>query len=342
MRLKPDQLATALQRQPLSPIYLISGDEPLQSGECADLIRKAARASGDTERIVFDAGVNLDWAVFAQEAQSLSLFSSRRIIEVRLGPQAPGQEGAKTLTTYSKHGGTDDVLIITTAKLDQKTQQTNWFKAIDAAGVVVQVWPIGPEALPNWLVRRARSQRIQLDPEAAQAIAERVEGNLLAASQELNQLSLLTEGGCIGLDHVLGAVSDSSRYDVFALTDCALSGNLARAIRILKGLRQEGIEPILINWALTRELRALTGFATRVQAGKSLEALLTEARVYDKRKPLLRAALKRCSRDTCYQLLLTAGRIDRIIKGASPGDAWDSLLELILALGAPSEALATH
>jgi DNA polymerase-3 subunit delta len=327
MRLRSDQLQSNLARSGLAPLYLISGDEPLQVMETIDRIRTYARSQGIDEQSVLSVEPGFDWQILNHEASTISLFGAHRLIELRLGAQEPGAEGTNALTAYAEHLHTDTILLISTGKLAKRIQQSTWFKAVEKAGMVIQVWPVEREALPQWIMRRSEANGLSLTPGAAAFIAARVEGNLLAASQEIDRLALLVDGKkrMIDVEEISLAVVDNSRYDVFTWVDCAFAGDLAHSLQILRSLRHEGIEPVAINGILTRELRSLCRMAKHLGAGKSIEITLAEFGVWDKRKPVLRKVLRCHSLGALRTLLISAGRIDKIIKGAIPGNPWDEL-----------------
>ncbi len=331
MRLRSDQLAAHLAK-PLLPIYLVSGDEPLQLNEATDALRAAARAQGFTEREVLQVETGFDWGALAAAGSNLSLFAERKLIELRLPSGKPGDAGAKALTAYAAAPAPDNLLLISCGKLEKQQQNSKWFKALEAAGAVVQVWPVEPRALPGWIRQRLQARGMQPTPEAAQLLAERVEGNMLAAAQEVEKLVLLCGAGPLDGETVRAAVADSARYDVFELADAALGGDAARCARIVEGLRGEGEEPVLILWALVREVRALALIAAEQARGVPLDTLLQQQRVWDKRKPLYQAALKRHNLRRWRALLRRAARLDRICKGAEPGNPWDELLQFSLLM----------
>ncbi len=335
MRLRFEQLTSHLQ-QGLKPLYFVTGDEPLQLMEAADAIRARAREQGFGEREVLHAESGFDWNSLIAASGSLSLFAEQRLLELRLPSGKPGKEGGAALVEYAGNPPPDTVLLILSGKIDSASQKSKWFKALEAAGVVLQVWPVEPAALPAWVMNRMRARGLQSTPEAAQMLAERVEGNLLAASQEIEKLRLLfvPEGGegAIDVAQVEEGVADSARYDIFELVDTALLGDAARTTRVIEGLRGEGVEPILVLWALLREIRTLAEMAAELAKGSNVEALLNQYRVWDKRKGAVRAALKRHNQKRWLLLLRRAGRIDRMIKGAEPGNPWDELLQLALLM----------
>ena len=256
MNVRPDQLASVLDKQ-LHPLYLISGDEPLQVMEASDSIRAACRRQDYSEREVFDVDTGFDWQRLKDEASSLSLFASRRILEARIPSGKPGRDGGQALKEYASDLPEDTVLLITAGKLEASQKKSAWFKALDQVGVIVQCWPVGADSLPAWVRQRFQSRGMQPGKEVVDYVCQRVEGNLLAAAQEIDKLNLLVGPGKVDIDDVREAVADSSRYSVFELADSALAGDRGRVIRILQGLNAEGIEPVLVTWALARDIRLL-------------------------------------------------------------------------------------
>lgn len=325
MRVHPDQLAGHL-RKTLAPVYLVFGEEPLQSREAADAIRAAARERGYDERECLTVETGFDWDALRRWAASRSLFAGRRVLDLRLGNAKPGDAGAKALAEYAARPADDAVLLVTAGKLDWQARKTRWFVALDEAGVVIQAAPLETGQLAGWIERRLRSRRLNPTPEAVVLLAERVEGNLLAAAQEIEKLALLVSGRELTGEAVLAAVGDSARYSVYDFVDAALLGNPARATRILDGLRGEGVEPALANWALHEEIRRLAALAFARDHGQALEAALAEQKVWDKRKPLLRQALHRLTLADCRRLLAACVQTDLSIKGVESGSPWDALL----------------
>ncbi len=326
MKLAPSQLRAHLDKG-LAPIYLVSGDEPLQRLEAVDQIRHAARASGYTEREVLEVGKGFEWQTLIDAAASLSLFAERRLIELRMSPK-PGREGGQALAAYAADPPADILLLISCDKIDANGQKSKWFKALLGAGVVIQTWPVERAELPDWIARRMRSRGMQPTAEAVALLADRVEGNLLAASQEVEKLLLLHGPGRIDVDAVAAAVADSARFNVFTLVDNALSGHVARTVRMIDGLRGEGVSPVVVAWALGREIRAMTRMAQLLTDGQPLESILARHRVWERRKPLLRMALKRTPLNRWYALLRLAGCAEKASKGAMAGNPWDELVQL--------------
>jgi DNA polymerase-3 subunit delta len=329
MKLFPEKLEAQL-KQGLLPIYLFSGDEPLQLGEAADAVRRHAREQGFTEREVMHAEKGFDWNELLMASNAMSLFAEKRVIDLRLPSGKPGKEGGAALAEYAARPPEDTVLLITSGKIDKRSQSAKWYKALDKIGATLQVWPVETRDMPNWLNQRMRAHGLQPEREAVAVIAERVEGNLLAAAQEVDKLVLLNGKGPLSLEQVEAAVSDSARFDVFGLVDAALAGDAARASRMLDGLRGEGVEPILVLWALTREIRSLADMAAQIESGKGMDGVLV--RVWGKRKGPVKAGLQRHNRVRWQQMLRRAARLDRVIKGAATGNAWDELLQLSLLM----------
>ena len=257
MRLYPEKLAGQLQ-QKLLRVYLISGDETLLVQECCDLIRQKARQEGCSEREIIDAGVSsFNWQDILHSASSMSLFAERKLIELRLPSGKPGAEGSKALCEYLEVAGSEDVLLIVAGKIDKQSTNSKWYKALDKAGATIQVWPIDAKNLPRWLQQRVRSAGMDIESDALQLLCDRVEGNLLAAVQEVEKLKLLAADSKITTETVTKAVSNNARYNVFDMADNALKGDATASLRMLHGLRSEGSEPPVVLWSLAREIRTL-------------------------------------------------------------------------------------
>jgi DNA polymerase-3 subunit delta len=334
LRIRAEQLPGALARG-LAGIYLVSGDEPLLVGEAADAIRAAARGAGFADRQVFFIDRSFNWDELRLASQSLSLFADRRLFELRM-PSGKPDKGAALLAELAAQAAPDLTYLIITDKLDRKVSDAPWVQAIEKHGAWVPIFPVEAAALPGWLRARAKALHLEIDAAASQLIVERVEGNLLAAQQELEKLGLLANGEPISVDLVLRSVGDSARYDVFQLAEAAAGGDAARALRVLLGLKSEGVEPTLILWALLRELRGMwqarerdrlrpAGPAAR-GSGWNLAA-----------NPSARA-LARLKKLPLAPLLLQASHTDRVIKGLAAGDAWSALTGLTGALAGALQA----
>lgn len=342
MRLRPEQLNNHLQNSNLAPIYFVSGDEPLQKLECVDQLRMAARAQGYDERLVFDIDKSFDWNSINAASANLSLFTSKRIIELRMSSPKPGKEGGRVLLEYVEQLNKDNLLIISSDKLDKSAQNNKWVKAFEKAGVLIQIWPVAPAQLPGWIQNRmlSREKRITLD--AARLIALRVEGNLLAAQQEIDKLILLIEKNDIDTEDVITAVADSSRYDVFDLIDSAFLGNANRTLHMLHGLRNEGIDPMAIFGAWMWEFRRVCSIAHQYESGSNLESLFKSYRVWDQKKRSVNAVLQRHSGNSFDKLLAFCATIDRTIKSSRREQAWDQFNTLLLAIAGVNTTKLQH
>ncbi len=331
MRLKPEQLQAHLDRNGLAPVYVISGEEPLQIIETADAVRQYARGEGFEERIVLNTAQGFDWQQLTDELANVSLFSSKKLIELRMGK--PGREGGAVLVDYAANLPADTVLLISCEKLDKQAQKSKWFTALDKAGVSIPVWPIDAARLPEWIRQRLRQQGKQINAEAANLIAERVEGNLLAAKQEIDKLCLLSEHNNISTEDVLRCVSDSTRFNVFELIEAALAGDTQRSLRMLGGLRSEGLDPANIYGAMMWDFRRLCLMAWQIDNGEAIEKVFADHRIWDNnRKAAIRAALNRHDLRSLHRLLRQAGRIDRTIKSSDRLLVWDILQAFFLAV----------
>jgi DNA polymerase III subunit delta len=329
MRIKAEQLSSTLKKG-LAPVYLISGDEPLQLGEAADAIRLAARQADYNSREVFSVETGFVWNQLATAADSLSIFSDKKIIELRISGNTLGTEGAKALTAYCERPPQDTLLLITIGQLKKDSLKASWLESIDKAGVVVQVWALEAQDLLNWLQQRLQQRGLQLDSNDVKLLATRIEGNLLAAKQEIEKLYVLYGAAKLSSAQIDHAVADSSRYDVFKLLDAVLSANINRLIKILSGLRAEGIAAPVILWALTREARTLIKIKLALAAGQHKDAVFRNNQIWDKRKALVDKALNRVKLSQLDQLLVLCAKVDRQIKGQQTGDAWQTLLEICL------------
>ena len=323
MKLSPDTLPSHLQQQ-LLPAYLISGDEPLLAGEAADAVRARAKAAGFTEREVHFLERGSDWNDVRASASTLSLFGARRIVELRLSSAKPGAAGNAALVQMLETPDTDRLLLILAPRLDRDAQGADWVRAVEAHGAWVEVWPVEPGRLVQWL--RGRCRRLQLDvsDDALELLAERTEGNLLAAHQELEKLRLLAVDGRVTAEAVLASVADSARFDVFQLGEAVLAGEAARALRVLAGLRAEGVEPTLALWALTKAVRDLWNAVTAAP-GQRPRALPRQAAALEK-------AARRAPRLSFAGLTMRAARADRMIKGRLSGDPWDEMALLAMEI----------
>lgn len=294
MKVAPEALAAHLARE-LAPVFLLSGDEPLLIDEAANLVRGKAREAGFTDREVHFIDRGSSWDDVRAGANNLSLFASRRLVELRMPTGRPGTAGSAVIVELIERGDPDVLILIVTERLERDTQGAAWVRAAEARGVWMNAWPVGRDKLPAWLEARARRAGLAFEPAALALLADRTEGNLLAAQQEIERLALTLRGTTVGVAELAASVATSARYDVFALGDAARAGQAARSLRILEGLHAEGVEATLVLWALLRELR-------RSMQGGSRHA-----------------------RRDFPRLLERASRADRAIKGRLQANAWDEL-----------------
>jgi DNA polymerase-3 subunit delta len=336
MKIKPEQLSRTLASSNL-PLYWLSGDEPLLMNEAADLIRSQYRENGYTEREVLTVDKSFDWGQFMQSTGNLSLFAEKKIIELRLSTAKLEDAGKKALQHYLSEINPDYLILLSGPKLDAATLKTKWFTEIEKHGALVQIWPIKREDLTPWLEQRLLREGIQADSEAVHLLVDKVEGNLLAAMQEIEKLKLLsadTVENTIRLDAktVMQVVADSSRYNVYQLVDAALLGDVSRAQKMLIGLKNEGTYPLIILAAVCRELRTLLPMLEKKREGQGVNAIIQSARVWFNRKQAVAAALARLDTECVWKLLDHSRLIDQSIKGLSKANPWIELSLLLLQL----------
>jgi DNA polymerase III subunit delta len=331
VKISGDNLASSLARQ-LQTTYLVSGDEPLLVNEAADAIRAAARKQGFEERELHVVERGFDWQGLIAGSRSMSLFAQRKIVEIRMANAAPGEQGADAIVELAGQPSPDTLVLIITGKLDGRTQSSRWVSAVEKSGVLVQIWPIDLPRLPAWIRERLGRHKLQADAAAASLLAERVEGNLLAAHQEIEKLALLLPQGAITAEAIVDAVADSARFDVLQLGEAAMRGQTARALRILDGLRGEDVEPTLILWAVNKDLQWIARARSLMRKGQSAESAMNALYVWRPRQNAMGQALSRMNGHTLRNLLLDAERVDKTIKGVVKGDAWLELERLVARL----------
>jgi DNA polymerase-3 subunit delta len=326
VRTSPDALSSGLARG-LRSAYLVTGSEPLLIAEACDAIRAAARAQGYADREVHFLERGFDWNALLADAANLSLFASRRLIELKIGP-TPDAEAQKALAGLAARPPEDTVLLVA-GELERKTLSTNWVRAFEEHGVLVVTQSVERPALPGWIRDRLGRKGVTIEPAAAELLADRVEGNLLAAQQEIERIALVMPGAQLDAGQVAELVADSARYDVFELAAAAFSGQPQRALRILAGLRAEGREPPLVLWALLNDLRGLSRVVQRLERERSVDDIFRSEQIWSNRQGPLKAALRRLARPEIESLLLAAATADRIAKGSLRGDAWVALEALV-------------
>jgi DNA polymerase III subunit delta len=337
VRTTPDALTAALARAPLPRACLVTGVEPLLIDEACAAIRARARQDGFGDREVHFLEKGFDWDALLQDAASLSLFANLRLIELKFR-NAPDAAAGKHLARLASQPPQDTLLLVT-GELEPKSQKSAWVNEFDRQGLVVAAPEMTRDRLPAWIRRRLQERGVQLDDDAAQLLADRVEGNLLAAQQDIERIALLRPGAHLDVDAVAGLVADNARYDVFELASAAFDGNAPRALRILDGLRGEGREPPLILWALLNDLRALSRVLQHGPTERTLDGIFRAEAVWGSRQGPLRTALRRLHREQVDALLVAAARADRVAKGGLRGDPWVELTGLVARIaGVPLAA----
>lgn len=331
MRIKAEQLEGALQ-QSLQPIYLIFGDEALLVEEAAEKVRKQVRQAGANDREVWHVEGRFDWSQIKWQEQTLSLFASQRLIEIRLPSGSPGKDGGEALRRFVAELPADTTLLIISGKIDARSQKAKWFSELDKAGVTVPVWPIEMTQLPGWINQRMQQKGLQSNTQFASLIAERVEGNLFAAAQEVDKLQLLSSDGQLTEALILESVADNARFEAFGLMDTVLMGQSAKIPRIIERLRAEGVDILAVFSAVSWSLRRLVDMAEQVQQGAQLEQVFAAQKppVWDKNKPLMRQALQRHDNQHWRLCLKQMAEIDQAAKGIVKTCPWRLLEKLCL------------
>jgi DNA polymerase-3 subunit delta len=330
MRCEVEQLGSLLARG-LAPCYFLSGDEPLRIEEAGDAVRAAARAAGYDERLVYTVESGFDWNVLALANQSLSLFSARRLIELRIPTGKPGEVGAKALTALAAQPPPDTLLLVITGKLEKAARESRWAKALEAAGVAVTVYELNAQRLPAWIGARLGARGLMAGPGVVELLAHHMEGNLLACAQEIDKLVLIHgSGATLGAADVEASLVDSARFTIYGLVDACLAGETPAAVRMLRHLQAEGVEPILVLWAMARELRTMAQLAHELNRGRPESAVL--AKVWANRRGPVTRALQRVRPGQWFGMLRAAARADRVLKGRASGEIWHELEILALAL----------
>lgn len=333
MQLRPEALEPHLAKG-LAPLYVITSDEHLLALEAADKIRRAARAAGHTERDVLTVERSFKWGELLAANQALSLFGDKKLIELRIPSGKPGKDGSAALQAYAKDLSPDNLTLITLPKLDWQTAKASWVASLQQAAVYIEIPNIERAQLPGWIGQRLSAQGQSAERNALDFIADRVEGNLLAAHQEIQKLGLLHAPGKLSFEQVQDAVLNVARYDVFKLSEAMLMGDPARLARMLEGLKGEGEALPLVLWAVSEEIRTLLKLKAGMAQGRPLGALLKEYRIWGPRERMMEPALRRISLPTLEAALQEAAQVDKMVKGlrakAFAGDAWDAMLQLAL------------
>ena len=339
MKLNPQQLPAHLATG-LVPFYVLSGDEPLLVDEALEAVRDAAAEAGYHHRESYLVERGFDWQALAGGLQNFSLFATRRVVELRLPTGKPGDAGAKFIANLVDKPVPDTVMVFIMPALDSRALRSRWAKSLDQAGVWLTVRAPDHAALPGWIANRTAKAGLQLDQEALDFLAARVEGNLMAAKHEIDKLVLLARSGPVTVETVRQSVGDEARFDVFRLTDAALAGDRSRAARILLNLEREGVAPQLVLWALSREIGVLIEIVCGIAGGRSVGKAMAAAGVWRSRQSVLGKAAKSHTTGSAAALIARAAATDRIVQGARRGNAWNALMELTLALAGAGQLAA--
>ena len=331
MQLRFDAIDAHLTKT-LAPLYVITSDEHLLALETADKIRRVAKAQGFLEREILNVERHFKWGALLAANQSQSLFGDKKIIDLRIPTGKPGKDGAAVLQEYIAKLSPDNLTLISLPKLDWATQKAAWVSSLQQAAVYIDIPLIERAQLPGWISLRLSAQGQNADRQSLDFIADRVEGNLLAAHQEIQKLGLLQPPGKLSFDMIHDAVLNVARYDVFKLNEAMLAGDVARLVRMLDGLKGEGEALPLVLWAVAEELRTLLKLKSGIAQGRPLGVMLKEYRIWGSREKLMEPALRRVSLPTLQAALQEAAQVDKMVKGlrakAFAGDPWDALLQL--------------
>lgn len=332
MNLRPDRLEAALEKS-LAPVYLIAGGEPLIVEECRDAVLAAAHRREFRDRDVIHVDARFDWGVLDGLAVEQSLFASRKVFDLRLPTGKPGTDGSKWFCKWAERPDPDRLLIVSCGAWDASTRKTKWAAELARVGALIEVWPVRPNELPKWITGRMRARGLVPEAEAVALLAEHVEGNLLAARQEVEKLALLHPEGAITVEQVRDAVGNNARFDAFRLGECLLAGREAEALRVADGLRRTDIAIQAITGALYYQLAQLDGVRSSMAQGDNEARAFAKHRVFRMHQPLVRQALGRLDGRRLGAAFRSLSRIDRQGKGQEPGDPWQTLNGMILDLG---------
>lgn len=331
MKIYADQFERHLQGS-LQPAYWISGDEPLQQRDLGDALRRRCRALGFAERELYEVGRQFDWRTLAAAGNAMSLFADKKLIELRLQSSKLDDNAKKYLTEFVLDPPPDTLLLLTSPKLESSATKTQWFRKIEEHCAVVQVYAIEPEKLPAWINRRMQVRKLTADPDAVQLLADRIEGNMLAADQEIEKLSLLFgEHAHLDASKIARSVADNARFNVFALTDACLSGDAGKAVRTLRRMREEGAELLMVLAMVGREIRQLYEARLAMDQGHSAAAALQKAQVWSNRQALFSSALRRHTGPSVTALLTLLRETDISVKGMGGTPAWTVAEQLVCA-----------
>ena len=328
------QLKSSIAKAHTPKIILVNGNEPLLIEESLDEVRAVLKAGGYAERLKYQFEAGFDWSQLSGSGQSMSLFSEKRVIEFRV-PNKLGAPGAKALIEYCNNPPEDDLLIVLMPLLDKRQRESKWAKIIDSVGWLADSYDISVQQFPAWLKKRLQSRALRVESGVVEMLAEQLEGNVMAAAQEVDKLQVLAKDGAVTLQLLTDSLADQARFDVYALTDVCLQGDFQRVLRIKNRLQSEGLEPVIVVWALVREIRLLAKIAANLKAGQNRSALFKQNRIWSKREPIVNAALQRLSASDWHQLLERAAHLDQAVKGQrylEVGPVWHQIEHLCASI----------
>jgi DNA polymerase-3 subunit delta len=331
MKLSYFQLPPHLKNK-LLPVYVVSGEEELLKDDAIQLIRQSAKNAGMSERTRLTPESASDWEDLYPSLFATSLLADKRLIELDMRHSTPNKSAATLLCDYIKQPSADQILIINIGKADAKISKNPWYIAAEKTGALVTIWPVPRDQLPKWVIERAKRHNITLTSDAANVLSDFCEGNLASAAQAIEKLVLLNVPQPVNGEIIMKALHDESHFTIFDFIDGLIAGDKSRALHILDTLKADGIDPILVLWVITRELRMLATMAADIKSGVSYESLYQKHRIFARKQSIIRRFLSMSSEENCQQLLATAATIDKIIKGAAKGDAWQNLQLFCLRL----------
>lgn len=324
MKLTYFQLEQHLKTK-LAPSYMISGEELLLKQDAIELLRRNAKLAGFSERLRITPEAGFDWDELYTQLYSTSLLAEKRIIELDFRDSNPNKTASKILEAYAENPVDDNILLIDIGKIDDKISKSAWYKALDKLGMVVTIWPIPREQLPAWIMNRAKRYKLQINPDAANVLADYIEGNLIAAAQTIEKIYLLKPETAIDAGLIEKILTDETHFTVFDFVENLISGNTQRTLHIIESLKNHGTEPVLILWAITRELRMLADMSEQLKSGQAYEAIFQKHRIFAKRQNIIRKCLSNFKMEDCLRHMKRAYEVDRVIKGAAAGDAWNAI-----------------
>lgn len=325
-----DRLKSSIADGQIPKLILVNGNEPLLIEEALDDVRAVLKASGYDERVKYQLETGFDWSQLSGSGQSMSLFCEKRVIEFRV-PNKLGAPGTKALTEYCNNPSQEDLLIVLMPLLDKRQREAKWTKLIDSVGWIVDSYDINAQQYPTWIKMRLQSRALRVEAGVIETLAEQLEGNVMAAAQEIDKLQVLAKDGAVTMKLLTESLADQARFDVYALTDVCLQGDFQRVLRIKGRLQSEGLEPVIVVWALVREIRLLAKISASLEAGQDRRTLFKQNRIWSKREPVVDAALRRLSSSEWHQLLERVAHLDQTVKGQrylEVGPVWHQIEEL--------------